>query len=246
MTAVLMVVFLFGFAQKTGYSDSGHHGETMRFNLKYGVLHIGSASITCHQDSSGCGERIVAMARSDGLLRIFRRLDYRLECCFDPVTGLPRASVINLRDRRNQQYNEISFDHSSIDDSTIVISMVSGTQILPGKIFDILTGFYHYRSNGYLDSPQTGSEVVIKTFHPDRPWDQKIRLFGEDSVRIDDVYFDCYHCKPRTVVGKFFRNDDDMSIWFTKDPSHIPVKIRLSLKIGAIYGELIEYSYIGG
>jgi hypothetical protein len=52
--------------------------------------------------------------------------------------------------------------------------------------------------------------------------------------------------KPSTVVGKFFKNDDDMSIWFSKDSSHIPVKVRLSLKLGTIYGELIEYSYIGG
>ena len=216
-------------------------GEAMKYRLKYGVLNIGTAFISCTADPSGCGDRIEAEAHSEGVVNIFRRLDYRLECCMDVETGLPVHAVRSLRDRRNYLYNELEFDHHSRSDSTIIYSQLSGKRIVPSGIRDILTGFYHFRMNYFTDQIHPKEEVVIHTFYTDKLWDLRIRYAGEETITTREGSLDCRKYNPVTVVGKFFNHEDDITIWFTKDEVPVPVKIRLNLKIGAIHGELVDY-----
>lgn len=84
-------------------------------------------------------------------------------------------------------------------------------------------------------------DVVIKTFFTDELWDLRIRYAGEETIKTKYGRLACHKYNPVTVVGRYFRHDDDMDVWFTKDEIPIPVKIRLNLKIGAINGELAAY-----
>ena len=60
-------------------------GETMQYNLRYGIFNIGIASISCLDDKQGCGPIIKAEAQSTGILKVFKDLEYRFECCVDLV-----------------------------------------------------------------------------------------------------------------------------------------------------------------
>ena len=91
------------------------------------------------------------------------------------------------------------------------------------------------------DSDLNGGEVVIKTYYTDRLRDLRIRYAGVETIKTKYGEIDCFKCNPVTVVGKFFRHEDDMAIWFTKDGYSTPIKIRLNLKIGSIVGELVSY-----
>lgn len=216
-------------------------GEAMSYRLRYGLFNIGSASISCLEDPSGCGDLIKAEARSQGVVNIFRNLEYRLECCMDVNTGLPTSALRSLRDRKNYLYNELVFDHFTREDSAIVYSQMSGKHIVASGIFDILTGFYHFRMNYLSELMQPESEVVISTYYTDKLWDLKIKFAGEETIRTPYGHLICRKYNPVTVVGKFFSHEDAMSIWFTKDEVPVPIKIQLNLKVGSIYGELIDY-----
>lgn len=250
----LLFIIVFTLSMKNGMSQEytfvvpEFRGETMNYRLRYGLFNIGYASISSLEDPSGCGDRITAEAHSEGVVKVFRNLEYRLECCMDVKTGLPTSAVRSLRDRKNFLYNELVFDHFSRGDSAIVYSQMSGQHIVARGIFDILTGFYHFRMNYLSDRNQPESdkmpqekEVVISTYYTDRLWDLKIRYAGEETIKTSDGHLTCRKYNPVTVVGKFFSHEDDMSIWFTKDEIPIPVKIRLNLKVGSIYGELMDY-----
>jgi hypothetical protein len=218
-----------------------YSGEILQYKMKYGIFNIGKATISCLEDPSGCGYRIKAEARSTGFIRTFRKLHYRLECCMDPLSGLPNSALLSLRDRKFTLYNELVFDRDSRNDSAIIMSQLSGVHVVERGIHDILTGFYHFRKNLINETTELGSEIVIKTYYPDKQWDLRIRYAGMETIRTMLGRLACHKYKPVTVVGKYFKHDDDMTIWFTKDEAHIPVKIRLNLKIGAITGELVEH-----
>ena len=70
----------------------------MVYVLKYSGLNIGRAIVTYRTDSAECGTHIKALARATGLGRIFSGMNYRFECCMDPVSGLPRNSIKDLVD----------------------------------------------------------------------------------------------------------------------------------------------------
>ncbi|MEN8227451.1 MAG: DUF3108 domain-containing protein [Bacteroidota bacterium] len=236
-----MFYILGGISQDRSVEVPDYSGEVMHYRLKYGIFNIGFASISCLEDSTGCGYSIKAEAQSSGWVKIFKDLDYRFECCMDLATGLPNSAIRSLRDGSYNLYNELIFDQYSRIDSAIVFSQMSGKHVVSKNIYDILTGFYHFRMNLLTESTSKGEDVVIKTFFTDELWDLRIRYAGEETIKIKHGQVACYKYNPVTVVGRYFRHDDDMDVWFTKDVIHIPVKIRLNLKIGAINGELISY-----
>jgi len=219
--------------------------ESMSYRLKYGIFNIGRGTISCFTDTEGKAGQIKAEVHSTGWIKIFKDLDYRYGSHIDLDTGLPNSAFMNLKDGRNTTYYEFTFDHDSRTDSAIVFSQTSGQYVVPKNIFDILTGFYHFRNN-YIDkSKMTGEDVVIKTFFTDELWDLRIRYAGDETIKTKYGQIECYKFNPTTVIGRYFKHDDDMSIWFTKDEIHIPIKIRANLKLGSMVIECVEYQKLG-
>jgi len=228
-------------SQDAGFKVPYYSGEKINYNLKYGIFNIGSASISSLLDPKGETCIIKAEAKSAKWMRIFKDLDYRFECSMDMTTGLPNTAIRSLRDGRYNLYNEVIFDRYSRSDSTIVLSQMSGEHIVAKNIYDILTGFYHFRMNFLKESAISGEEVVISTFFTDELWDLRIRYAGEETIKTDNGELACYKFNPVTVIGRFFHHDNDMAVWFTEDDTSIPVKIELNLILGSIKGELSEY-----
>jgi len=243
---IILFILLAGYnpdiyPQPPGLKVPDYTGEIMKYTLKYGIFNIGSASISFLAEPVENICIIKAEAKSSRWIKIFKDLDYRFECRMDPATGLPNSAIRSLRDGRYNLYNEVIFDRCSRLDSAIVISQMSGEHIVSRDIYDILTGFYHFRKNFLKGSARSGEEVVINTFFTDELWDLRIRYAGEETIKTDYGDLECYKFSPVTVIGRFFRHEDDMVVWFTKDEISTPIRIELNLILGTIKGELSEY-----
>lgn len=239
--SILIVSVFDGTAPDKSSEVHEYVGETMQYNLKYGIFNIGVATISCFEDQTGCGYILKAEALSSGLLKIFKNLDYCFECCMDPATGLPNSAIMNLKDGNNKVYNKVLFDRYSRTDSAIIFSQTTGEHIAPKNIYDLLTGYYHFRKNFLAESINNGQPVVIQTFLADMFWDLRLTYTGGETIKTMYGQLSCLRFNSSTVAGRFFRHEDDMTVWFTKDEIPIPVKIRLNLKIGSIRGELDKY-----
>jgi hypothetical protein len=216
-------------------------GEVMHYNVKYGIIRIGIASISCIEDPEGCGHLIRAEAQSAGLLKLFKNLSYRFECCMDPATGLPKSAEMDLRDRNTIAYNKVLFDHYSRTDSSIIIKDTSEKWIVPKNTHDLLTAYYHFRKDHYYKSLNARIPFVMQIYIADMLWDLKMTYKGGETISTIYGQTRCDKFTSSTVVGPFFRNDDDMTVWFTRDKIPIPVKIKMNLKLGSINGELEAY-----
>jgi len=223
------------------YDVPDFNGETMQYQLKYGIFHIGYATISFLEAEDTCGIHILSEARSTGLAKLIKNVDYRYEACMDPSSGLPNSALRNLRDGRYTMYNELVFDQHSRPDSAIVYSLNSGKNVVRKEIHDILTGFFHFRENKIHECRSPGDSVVIKTFFTDELWDLNIRYSEEETINTNYGQINCIKFLPETVVGRYFRTNDAMSVWFTKDDFSIPVKIKLNLIIGALHADLVAY-----
>lgn len=218
-------------------------GESMHYKLSYGLFNIGVASISCYEDQAGCGYIIRAEARSIGILKVFKNLHYRFECCMDPATGMPKSATTDLKDGRNISYNSVEFDYHSRTDSAIICSKSSEEQVYVVRrdIYDILTAYYHFRTNLFDERTLGGLHVVIPTFVADTLWDLRITYQGTETIETMYGQQSCQKFNSGTVAGKFFRHDDDMTVWYTEGEIPVPVQIQLNLKLGSITGELYKY-----
>lgn len=239
--SLLVFSIMGGVSQDISFKVPDYCDEIMFYRIKYGIFNIDFASISCLDDPTECGNYIKAEAKSSDWFKIFKDMDYRYESCMDTATGLPISATRSLKDGRYTLYNELIFDQYSIIDSAIIFSKMSGKHVVAKNIYDILTGFYHFRKNLFTESTNIEEDVVIKTFFTDELWDLRIRYAGEETIRTKYGKLVCHKFNLVTVVGRYFHNDDDMSVWFTKDEIPIPVKIRLNLIIRSINANLIEY-----
>ncbi len=216
-------------------------GEKMQYTIQYGLLNVGEAIISFTADSSDCGGYLQALARSTGIVRLFKSIDYRFKSCMDSITGLPKYASENLADRRHQAQNEFLFDQHSRNDSSIVHSQKSGMHVVPKNMYDLLTAYFSFRANYISECIETGQEVVIKIFISDVVWDLKIKYVGKETIKTLYGRIECLKFNPSTVAGNFFKNEDDMTFWLTDDVNHIPVRIQLDLIIGSLIANLKEY-----
>jgi hypothetical protein len=128
------------------------------------------------------------------------------------------------------------------EDSTVVNSQKSGIAVVPKEIYDILSGFYLLRKK-YVSGPlQKGDTIFIKTYFTDEVFDLNIRYMGKEKVKTSFGKIKCLKFNPVTEVGRAFKTEDDMTIWFTDEPNFLPVKIRLELRIGSVRVELVDFS----
>ena len=132
----LSLIFLSGIVPDECYKVPDYCGELMQYNVSYGILTIGKATISFTDDSLVPGHHIKAEAKSIGIARLFKSINYCFECCMDTITGLPINASMSLADRRCHVYNETIFDHHSMEDSSIVYSQMSGMHVVPKNIFD--------------------------------------------------------------------------------------------------------------
>jgi len=238
--ASLTILFAVGVANPPEPQEDG--GELMHFKLRYSMFKVGVATVSCNEDTTGAIKQISVDARSNGLVKIFNNMHYLLECHVDPSTGLPDSAKINLKDRKHKLHNELDFIRDDKSDSSIVISKLSGQHILSKDIYEILTGFTHFRKDLIAINQSPGQEVLIKTFYPDKSWDLIFRYAEEEELKTVLGSKLCLRYNPATIAGRFFEREDAMAVWFTKEEPYIPVRFRLNLRIGAIHGVLVEYS----
>lgn len=218
-----------------------YHGEEMFYNLRISLFNIGKASISFN-NTSDCNSYIRAEAKSTGISKLFVTIHYLYDCCMNSSTGLPEKITRSLLENDYFEYNEVIFDHHSRKDSTILYSQLSGRKTVPKNILDILTGFYYFRKSYLKQCARDKKDVVIKTYFTDELWDLRIRYAGRETINTMFGEVRCIKFKPVTIIGRFFRHDDDMTIWITDDKYNIPVRIHLNMKIGTIKGDLVGYT----
>lgn len=237
----LTFLFIGSYSPNSRFTIPDFENEAMHYIVKYGMFYIGEADIIFRDDSIPGEFYIQAEARSSGFVRLFKRLNYFYDSHMDPMTGLSREFTMRLRDNRNYYYNRMTFDRESREDSTIVESHLSGIHVVPNNIHDILTGFHDFRENRIPELVKSGHDIVIKTYFIDRLWDLQIRYDGKERLNTKFGKINCIILKPVTVIGDFFKNDDDMTMWVSDDANHLPLRIRLNLTLGTIDGYLVDY-----
>jgi hypothetical protein len=48
-----------------------------------------------------------------------------------------------------------------------------------------------------------------------------------------------------TEVGRVFKTEEDMAMWFSADENFLPVKIRFDIFVGAFHVEMTSYEGLG-
>ena len=248
LVSLSLVLIILSFKkQDNEQSDSPYKpGENLTYLIHYGFINGGKAFINFNNDFI-LDKRVYHVkiqAKTTGIADALYKVRDTYESYIDPSTDLPVKAIRNISEGKYKRYNEVLFDHESRTDSSLIYSQTSGLQVVPKNIHDILSGFYYMRKYYIPDCINIGDTIHIKTYFTDELFPLFIRYKGPETIRTKLGKVECYRFDPVTEVGRLFKTEDDMSIWFSKDKNFIPVRIRFDIFVGSVKVDLVEYEGI--
>lgn len=239
--------FLLLVTDLTGQNSPYQPGEKASYIIHYGLINGGIANMILTKEEYEGREVLHSylIGYTTGIADAIFRVKDIYESYFSPSTELPLKSIRNIQEGRYKKYNVVLFDHESRSDSTILTSDLTGKHVTQKGIHDILSCFYYFRKN-YLAKNypfKKGEKITINTWFADEFYPIILRYDGIEDVRTRMGKIRCYKFNPVTEVGRLFKTNEDVSIWFSADKNCLPVKIRFDIFVGAFTVEI--YSHEG-
>jgi hypothetical protein len=215
--------------------------ESLTYSLHCGWIEGGRCYLTVKEEEFENKKvyHAVAMGVTTGLADNLYGVKDIFESYYDPATGLPVKKIRNIKEHNYRFYNEARFNRTK----NTVTSLKSGEKPAPEYIFDLVSVFYHLRC---LEINKLKNGDVVKTiiFVDDRIFPFDIRYRGTEVIKTDQGYIKCHKFLPYTEPGSVFKEDDDMTMWFSADSNMIPIRISIQMWVVTFDCDLIEYKNI--
>jgi hypothetical protein len=218
-------------------NDVFRPGEELKYEMSYGWITGGVASLSL-QETKFQGKNVYhvkAVGKTVGVAHTLYNIRDTYESYFDPETGKPFKSVMNLKEGDYRNYNEVLFNHA---EGTLV-SYKSGKKEMGQDVFDIVSAFYHLRKS--LNNLKIGDKVIVHTYFNDEPWDLIIRYKGTETIKTDLGKINCMKFKPVVEKG-LFEDENALDIWISNDKNRIPIRIKMKLFVGSFKTDLVKHS----
>ena len=228
-------------AQKQPYMP----GEKISYQIKYGIVGSGQATLEIREGLYN-GQHVwhaAVSGQTTGIADALYKVRDVYESYIDPETDLPVFTIRNIQEGRYRKYNEVGFDHKAKSDSTILFSDLTGRHSGPKGLLDIVSCFYWFRKY-YLASgrePVPGETYSMMTWFADELYPIILKYKGKETIKIRGNRIECYRFHPVTEVGRVFKTEEDMAMWFTADENFLPVKIRFDIFVGSFHVDMTNY-----
>jgi hypothetical protein len=223
--------------KETNKNEIFKPGEMLKYEMSYGWIKGGEASLNLEKVKYRGKDayHVRAVGKTTGIAHSLYNVRDVYESYFDPVTGKPFKSMMNLKEGKYRNYNEVYYHHSS----GTITSKKSGKKKLEKKdVFDIVSAFYHLRRS--LSNLKVNEKVVIHTYFHDEPWDLVVRFKGYQTIKTELGKITCMKFKPIVEEGTF-ESEDALDIWISADRNRVPIRVKMKLFVGSFKTDLTGY-----
>jgi len=106
--------------------------------------------------------------------------------------------------------------------------------IVPKPVFDPLSLVYHLR----MLNLQPGTVERFTVFADGKVYTLEARITKRESIVTPAGRFNTVVVEPKMLAGGLFRGEGELTIWYSDDARHLPVRLRSELKVGSITADL--------
>jgi hypothetical protein len=159
----------------------------------------------------------------------------------DKQTNLPVMAIRNVHEQSYRDYKVDKFDRTSRTDSTIVTRENGETVVLPKNVYDLVALGYALRVQLSQTKFTQNSIFFFPTYFNAEYFPFGVRYVGEEVVRTDFGKVRCHKFIPRIQKGDIFKENDAVTLWFSTDENHLPIRIEFKLFLGSMVCELKNF-----
>ena len=79
-------------------------------------------------------------------------------------------------------------------------------------------------------------------FDDDEIFKFRLKFLGREQIETKFGNINTLIFKPLVQDGRVFKEQESLTLWISDDANKIPIKIKASLRVGSLIGELIDFN----
>jgi len=215
-------------------------GEFLEYKLAYGIINAGTATLEVKKAPNKIQGRevlhIVGRGKSISAFDLFFKVRDRYETYIDKEGIFPWLFVRRISEGG---YNK-SQDYKFFQNKGKVKNEDNEVYKVPHGIQDMLSSFYYARTIDFSNAKK-GDVFQFDSFVDEEIYPLRIKYVGDKTIKIDKGKFHCMVFHPVVQEGRIFEDDDDLTVYITKDENKIPILAKAKVLVGSIRMELTDY-----
>jgi hypothetical protein len=253
MTRIILIwcvitCFLRPLTASAGAVTAFEPGEQLQYVLKWSGIVAGDSVMKIVKGDFVDGTyiyRVISRAESRALVDVVYKVRNQYETHINPLDGLTRRYVFNMREGGKRERRLLYFDQEKHfvrrilfkDDST----ETQDYEIEP-QTQDNLSALYALRN----ESLKPGDSITYRVFEGRKNWELIIDILAEETVDVKAGRFRTLVVHPKLKFEGIFRRKGELHVYMSDDQWHIPVLMKSKVKIGSIDAELVRFKLGGG
>lgn len=208
-------------------------GEVLTYRLHYGIIDAGVAVLEVKPDVKEVGGRklyhMVGNGYTKGSFDWFYKVRDRYETYMDSAALVPWMFVRRVDEGGYKFSQDYVFNRytNKVD--------VGNNETFPIKddTQDMVSAFYAARNIDFTNA-KVGDIFQVESFVDKEDWPMKIKYVGKETIKSDIGKIRCLKFRPIVQKGRVFKKEEDLTVWISDDPNHIPIRAEAKILIGAI------------
>lgn len=243
LTAILAMLFLASSGLTTYptiVNKSFQANEKLRYRVTYGLVDAGEATMEVRSSSTKYSNRetihAVGIGRTLGAFNNVFRVYDRYESYIDKKGIFPWKFIRRVDEGGYKVNQDYTFKHDKLK-----VNNGKGKDFtIPMAIQDMVSSFYYARTLTFKGIAK-GKIFQFKCFMDDEIYTLKIKYVGDEIIRIRKGKFNCHKFVPVVQTGRYFKSENDVAFWITKDENKIPILVRAKIPVGVVKLQLVEW-----
>ncbi|MCL5670115.1 MAG: DUF3108 domain-containing protein [Acidobacteria bacterium] len=246
---VLAIVFLAMITRNGGAQPAANKpapfapGETLDYDVSWSVFPAGKLTATLSKDKEGPGDSyvITTTANSQGFVSLLYNVQDQFKSVFNPQTLCSVEISKKINEGRHHRLTKITFDrHRGM---AILDEQYLGGGNKPPKhdeheippcVQDIITAFYYVRSQPL----HVGKKIKLAINDGSKTKIVVASVTGRKKIQTPMGIHEAFRVEPSVFGNLYEKKKGKLVIWFSDDEYHFPLRIRATMKLGAITGTL--------
>ena len=228
------------FEYKSVENKAFQAGEMLKYKFAYGFLNAGEAVLEVKKSDRKIQNReilhVVGRGYSISAFDWFFKVRDRYETYIDKEGIFPWLFVRRINEggySKEQDYKFYQHKGKVVDED-------DKTYDIPYGIQDMLSSFYYARTIDFSNAKK-GDVFEFQSFVDEEVYPLRIKYAGDKTIKVDKGKFNCMVFHPVVQEGRIFEDDDDLTVYITKDENKIPILAKAKILVGSIRMELIDY-----
>ena len=219
-------------------------GEWLKYKISYSnFLSAGNATLEVKEtyNNGELAHHIIGRGETTGVIGWFFKVKDKYQSYIDRTNLLPYRFIRQINEGGHTKDKEILFDQG------IKKALVKDHKHKTEERFtthqdvqDMISTLYYLREHD-ISSMKTGDEVKLTMFFDQTNYKFKLRLLGRETIKTKFGKVKAVKFRPIVQAGRVFKEQESLTVWVSDDKNKIPLKLKASLAVGSMHGDLVSY-----